>query len=287
MTRAERLVLVECNNKEVPLTVQAALLSLNRTSIYYKPAPPSEEEIAIKHRIDEMYTQHPFYGSRRITVMLNRENIHINRKRVQRYMREMGIAGIYPGPNLSKRNTEHRVYPYLLCNVTSNYPNHIWGIDITYIRLKHGWMYLVAIIDWFSRYIVNWELDQTLEVPFVLETVRKALTKAIPEILNSDQGSQFTSSQYCKLLLDTGVQISMDGKGRAADNIFIERLWRTVKYEEVYLNEYTSPREARHRLKQYFNYYNNERPHQSLNYQTPAEVYFPSLSTDERTRKVG
>jgi len=164
LTRAERLVLVECNNKEVPLTVQAALLSLNRTSIYYKPAPPSEEEIAIKHRIDEMYTQHPFYGSRRITVMLNRENIHINRKRVQRYMREMGIAGIYPGPNLSKRNTEHRVYPYLLCNVTSNYPNHIWGIDITYIRLKHGWMYLVAIIDWFSRYIVNWELDQTLEV---------------------------------------------------------------------------------------------------------------------------
>jgi len=216
--------LVERGNKEISLTVQARLLSLNRTSIYYKPVPPSKKEITIKHRIDEIYTQYPFYGSRRITVMLNRENIPINRKRVQRYMREMGIAGIYPGPNLSKRNTEHRVYPYLLRNITSNYPNHIWGIDITYIRLKHGWMYLVAIIDWFSRYIVNWELDQTLEVPFVLETVRKALTKTIPEILNSDQGSQFTSSQYCKLLLDTNVQISMDGKGRAADNIFIERL---------------------------------------------------------------
>lgn len=279
--------MVERGNKEISLTVQAKLLSINRTNIYYKPVPPSEEEIAIKHRIDEIYTQYPFYGSRRITVMLNWESMHINRKRVQRYMREMGIAGIYPGPNLSKRNTEHRVYPYLLRNVTSNYPNHIWGIDITYIRLKHGWMYLVAIIDWFSRYVVSWELDQTLEIPFVLETVRKALAKATPEILNSDQGSQFTSSQYIQLLLDTNVQISMDGKGRAADNIFIERLWRTVKYEEVYLNEYTSPREARHRLKQYFNYYNNERPHQSLNYQTPAEVYFPSLSTEERTGKVG
>jgi len=188
-------VLVERNNKEIPLTVQTALLSLNRTSIYYKPAPPSEEEIAIKHRIDEMYTQHPFYGSRRITVMLNRENIHINRKRVQRYMREMGIAGICPGPNLSKRNTEHRVYPYLLHNVAISHPNHVWGIDITYIRLKHGWMYLVAVIDWFFRYVVSWELDQTLEISFVLEAVRRALTTAIPVIMNSDQGSQFTSSK--------------------------------------------------------------------------------------------
>ena len=173
---------MERGNKEISLTVQAKLLSINRTNIYYKPVPPSEEEIAIKHRIDEIYTQYPFYGSRRIAALLNRESIHINRKRVQRYMREMGIAGIYPGPNLSKRNTEHRVYPYLLRNVTSNYPNHIWGIDITYIRLKHGWMYLVAIIDWFSRYVVSWELDQTLEIPFVLETVRKALAKATPEI---------------------------------------------------------------------------------------------------------
>jgi putative transposase len=263
------------------------LLSLNRTGIYYKPAPPSEEEIAIKHRIDEIYTKHPFYGSRRITALLKRENICINRKRVQRYMREMGIAGICPGPNLSKRNTEHRIYPYLLRNVTIDHPNHVWGIDITYIRLKHGWMYLVAIVDWFSRYVVSWELDQTLEISFILETVQRALAKATPEIMNSDQGSQFTSPQYTRLLLDTNVQISMDGKGRATDNIFTERLWRTVKYEEVYLNEYVSPREARRCLKQYFDYYNNERLHQSLGYWTPAEVYFSSSTVEMETRKAG
>jgi len=287
LIRAERLMLVERNNKEIPLTIQAALLSLNRTSIYYKPAPPSEEEIAIKHRIDEMYTQHPFYGSRRITVMLNRENIHINRKRVQRYMREMGIAGICPGPNLSKRNTEHRVYPYLLHNVAISHPNHVWGIDITYIRLKHGWMYLVAVIDWFSRYVVSWELDQTMEISFVLEAVRRALTTAIPAIMNSDQGSQFTSSQYIQMLLDANVNISMDGKGRAIDNVFTERLWRTIKYEEVYLNEYTSPKEARRRIRQYLDYYNNERPHQSLSYRTPAEVYFLLQSSETINLKAG
>jgi len=280
-------MLVERNNKEIPLTIQAALLSLNRTSIYYKPAPPSEEEIAIKHRIDEMYTQHPFYGSRRITVMLNRENIHINRKRVQRYMREMGIAGICPGPNLSKRNTEHRVYPYLLHNVAISHPNHVWGIDITYIRLKHGWMYLVAVIDWFSRYVVSWELDQTMEISFVLEAVRRALTTAIPAIMNSDQGSQFTSSQYIQMLLDANVNISMDGKGRAIDNVFTERLWRTIKYEEVYLNEYTNPKEAHRRIRQYLDYYNNERPHQSLSYRTPAEVYFLLQSSETINLKAG
>jgi len=263
------------------------LLSLNRTGIYYKPAPPSEEEIAIKHRIDEIYTKYPFYGSRRITALLNRENICINRKRVQRYMREMGIAGICPGPNLSKRNTEHRAYPYLLRNVTSDHPNHVWGIDITYIRLKRGWMYLVAIVDWFSRYVLSWELDQTLGISFILETVQRALFKATPKIMNSDQGSQFTSPQYTRLLLDANVQISMDGKGRATDNIFTERLWRTVKYEEVYLNEYVSPREARRRLKQYFDYYNNERPHQSLGYRTPAEVYFSSSTVEMEIRRAG
>ena len=287
LTRADRLKLVERDNKEVSLSAQAKLLSLNRTGIYYKPAPPSEEEIAIKHRIDEIYTKHPFYGSRRITALLKRENICINRKRVQRYMREMGIAGICPGPNLSKRNTEHRIYPYLLRNVTIDHPNHVWGIDITYIRLKHGWMYLVAIVDWFSRYVVSWELDQTLEISFILETVQRALAKATPEIMNSDQGSQFTSPQYTRLLLDTNVQISMDGKGRATDNIFTERLWRTVKYEEVYLNEYVSPREARRCLKQYFDYYNNERLHQSLGYWTPAEVYFSSSTVEMETRKAG
>jgi putative transposase len=267
------VALVERDSEEISLTTQAKLLSINRTSIYYKPVPPSEEEIAIKHCIDEIYTQRPFYGSRRITVQLRRQNMNVNRKRVQRYMREMGIAGICPGPNLSKRNTAHRIYPYLLRGVTISHPNQVWGIDITYIRLKHGWMYLVAVLDWYSRFIVSWELDQVLEIPFVLSAVKRALGQAKPLIWNSDQGSHFTSPQYIQILQDTGVQISMDGKGRATDNIFTERFWRSIKYEEVYLNDYTSPREARQRIGQYIDFYNNDRPHQSLGYKTPAEVY--------------
>jgi len=196
------------------------------------------EEIAIKHRIDVIYTDYPFYGSRRVQATLNHDDqIAISRQRVQRYMREMGIAGICPGPNLSRRDAEHRVYPYLLRGVTAAYRDHIWGIDITYIRLKGGWLYLVAVIDWFSRYVISWELSQTLEQPFVSVAVARALAQATPTIWNSDQGSHFTSPQYTQLLLQAGVQISMDGKGRATDNNFTERLWRTIKYEEVYLKE--------------------------------------------------
>ena len=174
---------------------------------------------------------------------------------------------------MSKRNQQHQIYPYLLRNLDIAYPDQVWGIDITYIRLKRGWMYLVAIIDWYSRYVVSWELDQTLELPFVLAAVERALAHRKPEILNSDQGSQFTSPQYIQLLKNAGVQVSMDGKGRAIDNIFTERLWRSLKYEEVYLNEYNSPREARQGIKRYLDFYNNCRLHQSLDYQTPAEVY--------------
>lgn len=273
MCREQRIALIECERPRMPVTVQTELLGLNRTSLYYHPMPPSEKEVATKHQIDEVYTQYPFYGSRRITVVLRREMV-INRKTVQRYMREMGIAGICPGPNLSKRNLEHQIYPYLLRNVTSSYPNHVWGIDITYIRLRGGWMYLVAVLDWFSRYIVSWELDQTLELPFVLKAIECALAQAVPAIWNSDQGSQFTSPQYIDRLLAAEVRISMDGKGRALDNIFTERLWRTVKYEEVYLHDYASPKDARKGLTQYLDFYNYERPHQSLDYRTPAEVYY-------------
>jgi putative transposase len=268
------MALIEREQSELPLKTQAALLSVNRSSLYYQPVLPSPEEIAIKHRIDELYTQCPFYGSRRITAMLNREEILINRKAVQRHMREMGIAGICPGPNLSKRRIDHVVYPYLLRNLEISYPNHVWGIDITYIRLLGGWMYLVAILDWYSRYVVSWELDQTLEMPFVLKAVEAALAQATPTIWNSDQGSHFTSPQYLQRLNDAEVQISMDGRGRALDNIFTERLWRSLKYEEVYLNDYANPKEARQGLTRYFQLYNHERPHQSLDYQTPAEVYF-------------
>lgn len=188
-------------------------------------------------------------------------------------MREMGIAGISPGPNLSKRNLEHRIYPYLLRNLPITHPNHVWGIDITYIRLQPSWMSLVAIIDWYSRYVVSWELDQTLEIDFVLEAVKRALSQNKPIIINSDQGSHFTSSKYIDLVLDKEIRISMNGKGRALDNIITERLWRTIKYEEVYLKEYETPREARKEINNFFYFYNYERPHQSLGYKPPASVF--------------
>jgi putative transposase len=274
LDRDERLTLVERDQSELPLTVQADLLSLSRSSLYYRARPPSAEEVAIKHRIDALYTQCPFYGSRRITAQLRREGLAINCKAVQRHMHEMGIAGISPGPHLSRRDSEHRVYPYLLRDLVSAYPNHVWGIDVTYIRLHAGWLYLVAVLDWFSRYVITWELDQTLALPFVLAAVERALAQATPMIWNSDQGSHFTSPQYLALLTAAGVQISMEGKGRALDNVFVERLWRTVKYEEVYLRDYTSPREARQGLRDYFLFYNEARPHQALGYRTPAESYF-------------
>jgi len=185
--------------------------------------------VQLKHRIDEVYTQSPFYGARRIAAQVQREGMGINRKTVARYMQDMGIAAIYPGPNVSKRHQKEGIYPYLLHHITSAYPHHMWGSDITYIRLSGGWMYLVALLDWYSRYVVGWELDQTLELPFVLSTVECALGKAVPVIWNSDQGSHFSSPQYLALLQAANVHMSMDGKGRALDNIFTERVWRTAE----------------------------------------------------------
>jgi putative transposase len=262
LTRSERLALVERTASELPLTTQADLLGISRSSLYYQPVASSSEEVRIKHRIDAIYTQYPFYGSRRIAAQLQLEELSPGRTTVQRYMQEMGIAAISPRPNLSRRHPDHQVYPYLLRQTASQYPNHVWGVDITYIRLRAGWMYLVA-----------WELDDTLELPFVLSAVDQALGMARPVIWNSDQGSHFTSPQYTARLKAANVQISMDGKGRALDNIFVERLWRTVKYEEVYLKEYDSPRAARQGLSSYLRFYNEERLHQSLGYQTPAAVY--------------
>jgi putative transposase len=281
------VALLDREQPELPLTTQTALLDLNRSGLYYVPRPVSAEEVAIKHAIDEVYTKYPFYGSRRIMVEL-RENsqLKVARETVQHYMREMGITAIYPGPNLSRHNPEHRVYPYLLRNVTAAYPNHVWGIDITYIRLHGGWLYLVAVIDWFSRYVVSWELDQTLEMPFVMAAVERALAQATPVIWNSDQGSHFTCAQYTQRLLAAGVQISMDGRGRASDNIFTERLWRTVKYEEVYLHDYANPKEARRALTAYFDFYDHQRRHQALDYQTPASVYAAPV-TDQTAAQLG
>lgn len=264
------------------MVTQAELLTLSRSSLYYQPVEPSAEEIAIKHRIDEIYTQYPFYGSRRIAVVLQRERQQVCRNTVHRYMREMGIAAIYPGPNVSRRELAHRLYPYLLRGLAITHPNHVWGIDITYIRLVASWMYLVAVLDWYSRYIVSWELDQTLEQPFVMAAVESALSQVRPQIWNSDQGSHFTSPQYIERLKAAEVHISMDGKGRALDNIFTERLWRTIKYEEVYLHSYASPKEARQNLTRYLKFYNHERPHQALSYRTPAELYFGSENVKEQ-----
>ncbi|MDA8333373.1 MAG: IS3 family transposase [Peptococcaceae bacterium] len=274
LEREQRLALLQLTDRSLPLNRQAFLLSLNRTGLYYQPVGPSPEEVAIKHRIDEIYTDHPYYGSRRITAQLRRDGYMVNRKAVVRHMQEMGISGICPGPNLSKRNQEHQVYPYLLRGVPIIHVNQVWGIDITYIRLMKGWMYLVAIIDWYSRYVISWQLDQTMGVSFVLEAVRRALQVATPVIMNSDQGSHFTSAQYLDLLKAANVRISMDGKGRATDNIFTERLWRSLKYEEVYLREYRTPRDAREGIGSYLQFYNEKRLHQSLDYRTPAECFY-------------
>lgn len=231
------------------------------------------EELFVKKLIDQIYTKYPFFGSRRMTVAVKGKGLRVNRKRIQRYMTEMGIVGIHPGRNLSKAIQDSHRFPYLLKDVSIIRPNQVWGIDITYIQLRHGWMYLVAVLDWFSRYVVSWELDQTLEMPFVLEAVTRALRVTTPEIMNSDQGSHFTSPQYLDLLQGAGVKISMDGRGRAIDNIFTERLWRSLKYEEVYLKDYDSPKEARQGIAGYLDFYNRHRPHQSLGYKTPEAVY--------------
>lgn len=279
MSREQRIGLIDREAGELPLTVQADLLSVSRASLYYRPAAASAEEVALKHRIDEIYTAWPFFGSRRIAAMLAREERSVNRKAVQRHMREMGIAGIAPGPNPSRRNPDHAVYPYLLRNLVVERPDHVWGIDITYVRLVGGWVYLAAVLDWHSRYVVSWEIDPTLEEGFVLACVERALGRATPEIVNSDQGSHFTSERYLGPLKAKGVRISMDGKGRALDNIFTERLWRSVKYEEVYPKGYATPREARSGLNAYLKFYNTVRPHQALGYRTPEEVY---TRTDRR-----
>lgn len=270
---AERRTLVERDSHALSLRQQARLLGLNRTSLYYHPRPISATELLLKRRIDEIHTALPFYGSRRLTQALGREGHSVSRETVRRYMHEMGLWTLYPKPNLSRPHPDHPIYPYLLRGVKATHPNHIWGIDITYIRLHKGWLYLVAVMDLFSRYVLAWQLSDTLEIPFVLTAVDTALATTQPAIWNSDQGSHFTSPHYTRRLLEAGVHISMDGRGRAFDNIFVERLWRTVKYEEVYLHDYQTPRQARQGLDAYFVFYNQHRLHQSLAYHTPAEVH--------------
>ena len=270
----ERRLLVDMKKPEIPITLQAKLLNLNRTGLYYKPVPLSEDDYNIKLHIDKIYTAHPEFGYRRVCWWLNEhDHILINHKAVLHHMQEMGIQAVYPRQNTSNSAPGNPIYPYLLKDIKINHPDQVWSIDITYIPVKTDWLYLVAIIDWYARYVLSWQLNDTLEIGFVLEACKAALSSSKPEIMNSDQGSHFTSPKYTQLFLDAGSRISMDHRGRAYDNIFIERLWRTVKYENVYLQEYDSPREARIGINTYLKYYNNERPHSSLDYHTPEEIY--------------
>ena len=253
---------------------QCEMLGLNRTGLYYKPVPISPLKLAICRRIDEIYTMNPSWGGATIGTILRRENLPISDPTVRRYMAQMGLQAIYPGPNLSKRAHDSLIYPYLLRNLTIERPNQVWGTDITYIRMKGGFLYLVAFMDWFSRYVLSWELSDSLETAFVVKALYYALSIATPEIVNSDQGSQFTSLDYTAILKKNEVNISMDGRGRCMDNIFTERLWRSLKYQEVYLHDYESPREAHVGIRRYFEVYNTFRPHQGLGGLTPHEVYW-------------
>jgi putative transposase len=249
-------------------------LGLNRSSLYYKAAEESSLNLELMNRIDKQYTACPFYGIRRMTAYLRREGYEVNQKRIARLMRKMGIKAIYPEPKTSVANPEHRIYPYLLRGVLIQRVNQVWSCDITYVRLQGGFLYLMAVMDWHSRYVLSWRLSNTMEVGFCVEALESALLIASPEIFNSDQGSQFTSKVFTERLESNSIKISMDGRGRAFDNIFIERLWRSVKYEDVYLKDYKDGWEANQGLGNYFKFYNDERLHSSLGYRTPKEVYF-------------
>ena len=266
-------MLIEPGHRELSLARQCELLELARSSYYYEPTPESVENLRYLRLIDEQYLRRPFYGSRRMSVWLQSQGYAVNRKRVQRLMRRMGLEGLAPGPRTRRPSPEHKVYPYLLRNLEIARPDQVWCTDITYVPMSAGFMYLVAIMDWYSRYVLAWELSNTLDTAFCLEALEAALADARPQIFNSDQGVQFTSKDFTQRLEDAEVSISMDGRGRAFDNIFIERLWRTLKYEEIYLKAYESVAELIEGLSQYFEFYNNERLHQGLGYQTPAAVY--------------
>lgn len=255
---------------------QTELLGISRSSVYYVPRV-NEADVQIMNCIDEIYTNYPFYGSRRMKDELTDSyQIAVCRERVQRLMRHMGLEAVYPKKswNTSKSEPTHQKYPYLLKGLPIAFPSQVWGTDITYVKLEHGFCYLAVIIDWFSRYVIAWELSETLDSQFCIEALERALAIAIPNIHNSDQGSQFTSNDYTDILKAYEIRISMDGRGRCFDNIFTERLWRSVKYEDIYLKSYRTMRETRQGLTDYFQFYNTKRRHQSLNRQTPADVYF-------------
>jgi putative transposase len=264
---------VEVGHPELSVRRQCALLGLNRSSLYYAVAAESADNLRLMRLLDEQYTACPFYGSRRLTAWLAQQGEAVNRKRVQRLLRIMGLEAIYPKPRLSVAGRGHRIYPYLLRNVCIERPDQVWSTDITYVPLPSGFMYLAAVIDWYSRYVLAWRLSNTLDGSFCLEMLDEALGRGRPEVFNTDQGVQFTAEAFTSRLLSAGVAVSMDGRGRCLDNVFVERLWRTVKYEDIYLRGYEAVPELEQGLGRYFRFYNHERLHQSLAYRTPALVY--------------
>jgi len=284
MSRERRREMVDRRHPALSTVRQCTLLSISRSSLNYRRKETCPKNLTVMKAMDHQYLSTPFYGSRRMRAWLGRQGQRVNRKRVQRLMRTMGLRAIYRRPRTSKPGPGHKVYPYLLSGMEITRPNQVWTADITYIPMAKGFHYLVAIMDWYTRYVVAWRLSNTLDADFCVEALEEALGKETPEVFNTDQGSQFTGEAFTGLLKSHGVRISMDGKGRYADNIFIERLWRTVKYEEVYLKAYSGGREAKAGLDAYFHFYNYQRPHQALDYRTPAEVSYGDLAlSDERS----
>jgi putative transposase len=274
MNRAARLALVDHDDPVLPIATQCRLLRVARSTLYYQPVPASADDLAVMHRIDELHLEYPFYGSRRMAVVLRDDGWVVNRKRVQRLMRVMGLEAIYQKPNTSRPHPDHQVYPYLLRGLIIGRPNQVWCADITYIPMAKGFVYLVAVMDWFSRRVLAWRLSITMETDFCVDALREAMDRhGRPEIFNTDQGVQFTSAAFLDGLSSQGVRISMDGKGRFLDNIFIERLWRSLKYEEVYIKAYGSVAEARQSIGAWLGFYNEKRPHQALDYRTPRAVH--------------
>jgi putative transposase len=274
--------LVEVNHPELSVRRQCELLGLARSTFYYEPTGAPPEDLRLMRLIDELYTDCPFYGSRKITEALTRQGEEVNRKRVRRLMQAMGLEAIYPKPRLSAAGRGHKIYPYLVRGVKIERPDQVWSADITYVPLPTGFMYLAAVIDWYSRYVLAWRLSNTLDGAFCLEMLEEALRGGKPEVFNTDQGVQFTAEAFTGRLLAAGVAVSMDGRGRALDNVFVERLWRTVKYEDIYIRGYERVAELLEGLARYFAFYNQERLHQTLGYATPGEVYRGTSGTRAR-----
>ena len=273
MNRSLRQAMIDRGHKQLSLVRQCTLLNISRASVYYRPVSTRAEDLELMARMDRQYLKTPFYGSRRMKAWLLAEGYLVNRSKVRRLMRLMGLEAIYRRPNTSKPAPGHRVYPYLLKGVDVNRVDQVWAADITYIPMAQGFLYLVAIMDWHSRHVLAWKLSNTMDTDFCVTALEAALGKGRPEVFNTDQGAQFTSDAFTQTLQERGIRVSMDGKGRYLDNIFVERLWRSIKYEEVYLKAYQTVAEARVGINAYLEFYNRRRPHQSLGYRTPAQVY--------------